>query len=144
MKVEVKQVTSKEDEQAVISAVTITEDIQNAIDILDHNCRVIPVLSDGETVMCKTDNIYYIESVDKRSYVYTKENCYETKYRLYELEEVLSASFFRCSKAMIINIRKIKSVKGELNGRMNAELLNGEQIVISRAYVKELKKKLGI
>ena len=144
MKVEVKQVTSKEDEQAVISVVTITEDIQNAIDILDHNCRVIPVLSDGETVMCKTDNIYYIESVDKRSYVYTKENCYETKYRLYELEEVLSASFFRCSKAMIINIRKIKSVKGELNGRMNAELLNGEQIVISRAYVKELKKKLGI
>lgn len=144
MKVEVKQVTSKEDEQAVISAVTITEDIQNAIDILDHNCRVIPILSDGETVMCKTDNIYYIESVDKRSYVYTKENCYETKYRLYELEEVLSASFFRCSKAMIINIRKIKSVKGELNGRMNAELLNGEQIVISRAYVKELKKKLGI
>lgn len=144
MKVEVKQVTSKEDEQAVISAVTITEDIQNAIDILDHNCRVIPILSDGETVMCKTDNIYYIESVDKRSYVYTKENCYETKSRLYELEEVLSASFFRCSKAMIINIRKIKSVKGELNGRMNAELLNGEQIVISRAYVKELKKKLGI
>lgn len=144
MKVEVKQVTSKEDEQAVISVVTITEDIQNAIDILDHNCRVIPILSDGETVMCKTDNIYYIESVDKRSYVYTKENCYETKSRLYELEEVLSASFFRCSKAMIINIRKIKSVKGELNGRMNAELLNGEQIVISRAYVKELKKKLGI
>lgn len=144
MKVEIKQVISKEDEQAVISAVTITEDIQNAIDILDNNCRVIPVLSDGETVMCKTDKIYYIESVDKRSYVYTKENCYETKYRLYELEEVLSASFFRCSKAMIINIRKIKSVKGELNGRMNAELLNGEQIVISRAYVKELKRKLGL
>lgn len=94
--------------------------------------------------MCKTDKIYYIESVDKRSYVYTKENCYETKYRLYELEEVLSANFFRCSKAMIINLRKIKSVKGELNGRMNAELLNGEQIVISRAYVKELKRKLGL
>lgn len=144
MKVEIKQVTSQADEQAVISAVTITEEIQSAIDILDNNCRVIPVLSDGETVMCKTDKIYYIESVDKRSYVYTKENCYETKYRLYELEEVLNASFFRCSKAMIINIRKIKSVKGEINGRMNAELLNGEQLVISRAYVKDLKRKLGL
>lgn len=144
MKVEIKQVHSREEEQAVISAVMITEEIQNAIDILDNNCRVIPVITESETVMCRTDKIYYIESVDKRSYVYTKENCYETKYRLYELEEVLSASFFRCSKAMIINIRKIKSVKGELNGRMNAELLNGEQIVISRAYVKELKKKLGL
>ncbi len=45
---------------------------------------------------------------------------------------------------MIVNIRKIKSVKAELNGRMIAELLNGEQIIISRAYVKELKRKLGI
>ena len=45
---------------------------------------------------------------------------------------------------MIINIRKIKSVKAEMNGRMRADLLNGEQITISRGYVKELKGKLGL
>ena len=94
--------------------------------------------------MLKTDAIYYIESVDKRTYVYTKENCYETRYRLYELEDILSFYFLRVSKAMIINIRKIRAVKAELNGRMRADLLNGEQITISRAYVKELKGKLGI
>ena len=115
MRVEIKQVDSYTEEQAVISAVKITEEIQSAIDILDHNCRVIPVVTEAETVMCRTDKIYYIESVDKHSYVYTKDHCYETKYRLYELEEVLNASFFRCAKAMIINIRKIKSVKAEIN-----------------------------
>ena len=57
---------------------------------------------------------------------------------------MLHMQCLRCSKAMIVNIRKIKSVKAELNGRMIAELLNGEQIIISRAYVKELKRKLGI
>ena len=82
--------------------------------------------------------------MDKRTYVYTKEECYETKYRLYELETMLNFYFLRISKAMIINIKKIKSVKAELNGRMRADLLNGEQITISRAYVKELKGKLGI
>jgi len=144
MRVEVKQVGSYNEEQAIISAVTITEEIQSAIDILDSNCRVIPVISESETVMCRTDKIYYIESVDKHTYVYTKDHCYETKYRLYELEEVLNSNFFRCSKAMIINIRKIKSVKAELNGRMTAELLNGEQTIISRGYVKDLKRKLGL
>ena len=144
MRVEIKKVDSYNDEQAIISAVNITEEIQKAIDILDNNCRVIPVIKEAETVMCRTDQIYYIESVDKRSYVYTKDCCYETKYRLYELEEVLNASFLRCSKAMIINIRKIKSVKAELNGRMTAELLNGEQTIISRGYVKDLKRKLGL
>ena len=144
MKVKVRQVSLYEDEEALISAVELTDDIKNAIDILENNCRVVPVISDSKTIMLKTDAIYYIESVDKRTYVYTKENCYETRYRLYELEDILSFYFLRVSKAMIINIRKIRAVKAELNGRMRADLLNGEQITISRAYVKELKGKLGI
>ncbi len=144
MKVEIKSVNSYEEEQAIISAVSVTEEIQSAIEILENNCRVVPVIYEDSTMMCRTDKIYYIESVDKRSYIYTKDGCYETKYRLYELDEILSQNFFRCAKAMIINIRKIKAVKAELNGRMTAELLNGEQVIIARSYVKDLKERLGL
>ena len=45
---------------------------------------------------------------------------------------------------MIVNLRKIQSVKTEYNGRMQAQLLNGETIVVSRSYVKDLKRRLGI
>ena len=45
---------------------------------------------------------------------------------------------------MIINIKKIRSVRAELNARLSAELLNGERLIISRGYVKDLKKKLGV
>ncbi|MCR5584282.1 MAG: LytTR family transcriptional regulator DNA-binding domain-containing protein [Lachnospiraceae bacterium] len=144
MKVELQRVESAGEESALIRAVEVTENIQYAVDVLENNCRSLPVTRDGETLMVRTDKIYYAESVDKRSYVYTKENCYETKLRLYEMEEQLNANFFRCSKALIINIRKIKSVRSEINGRMIAELLNGEEIVISRSYVKDLKRKLGL
>ena len=144
MKVEIKSVNSYEEEQAIISAVSVTEEIQSAIEILENNCRVVPVIYEDSTMMCRTDKIYYIESVDKRSYIYTKDGCYETKYRLYELDEILSQNFFRCAKAMIINIRKLKAVKAELNGRMTAELLNGEQVIIARSYVKDLKERLGL
>lgn len=71
MKVEVKTVKTYEEEQAVISAVTITEDLQRAIDILANNCRVIPVINESGTIMLKMDKIYYVESVDKHTYVYT-------------------------------------------------------------------------
>ena len=144
MKVEIRQIGPAEEEKAVISVNAMTDNIQSAIDLLENQCRTIPVVSEGKTMMCRTDQIYYIESVDKRSFVYTKAGCYETKHRLYELEELLDARFLRCAKAMIINIRKIRSVKGELNGRMRAEMLNGEQIIISRGYVKELKERLGV
>ncbi len=144
MQVEVQNVRTLDEEHAVISVVTVTEEIRGAIDMLENNCRVIPVVDNDKNVMCRTDKIYYIESVDKRTYVYTKEGCYEAKNRLYELEELLSRNFFRSAKAMIINLRKIKSVKAEINGRMTAELLNGEQVIIARSYVKELKERLGV
>ena len=128
----------------MINAVTVTDDIRNAVDILRGSGASIPVVSEGDTLMLRASSIYYIESVDKRTYVYTKDACYETKYRLYELEEILGVNFLRCSKAMIVNIRKIRSVRAELNARLSAELLNGERLIISRGYVKDLKKKLGV
>lgn len=144
LQVEVKTVNSTKEERALICAVTVSDEIQSAIDMLENSSRSIPVISNGETMICRTDKIYYFESVDKRTYLYTKENCYETRYKLYELDDLLSKNFIRCAKAMIINIRKIKSVKSEVNGRMTAQLLNGEQVIIARNYVKDLKERLGI
>lgn len=144
MKVTINKADSRDNEGAVINAFEMTEDIQNAVDILRSNGTTVPVISDADTLMIRASDIYYIESVDKRSYVYTKDECHETKYRLYELDEKLGSSFFRCSKAMIVNIKKIRSVRAELNARLSAELLNGERLIISRGYVKDLKKKLGV
>ena len=120
MKVEVKKIGPDEEENAVIRVAELTDSVRSAVDLLENQCRTIPVQTDGKTMMCRTDQIYYIESVDKRSFVYTKAGCYETKHRLYELEELLDSRFLRSAKAMIVNIRKIRSVKSELNGRMRA------------------------
>ena len=144
MRVRFEQVDTKEKEQALIRGVEKTADILAAMDLLENGSGGVTVTKDKSTYFCKLTQIYYIESVDKRTFVYTKAGCYETKYRLYELEELLDSRFLRCAKAMIVNIRKIRSVKSELNARLRAELLNGEQIVISRGYVKELKERLGV
>ncbi|MCR4849851.1 MAG: LytTR family transcriptional regulator DNA-binding domain-containing protein [Lachnospiraceae bacterium] len=144
MLVRINKADSYENESAVINAFEVTENIRNAVDILRNNGSSIPVISEGETLMVQTSSIYYVESVDKRTYVYTKDECHETRYRLYELEEILGINFLRCSKAMIINIKKIRSVRAEVNARLSAEMLNGERLIISRGYVKDLKKKLGV
>ena len=43
-----------------------------------------------------------------------------------------------------MNAAKIAYLKPSFNGRFEANLKNGERIVISRQYMLELKKKLGI
>lgn len=144
MLVEFEQVSTTGEEKAVIKAREMTSDIQNAIELLEGNAGGIAVTKDGKTYLCKPNAIYYIESVDKRSYVYTKDECYDTKFRLYELEDLLGGYFVRCSKAMIVNMRKIKSVKSDMGGRLVTTLLNGEEIIISRSYVKEIKRRLDL
>lgn len=144
MLVDFEQVSSEIEEKALIRAREKTADIQSAIELLEGSYGGIAVSQDGKTYLCKQNAIYYIESVDKRSYVYTKDKCYDTKFRLYELEEMLGGFFVRCSKAMIVNLRKVKSVKSDIGGRLITTLLNDEEIIISRSYVKEIKRRLDL
>ena len=144
MRVRFEQVDSREKEQALIRAVEKTADIASAIDLLENGSGGVAVTKDRNTFFCKLTQIYYIESVDKRTYVYTRDDCYESRDRLYELEEKLGTWFVRISKAMIVNLRKIRNVSAEPGGRMTAVLLNDERVIISRSYVKELKRRLGI
>ncbi len=144
MKVTLKKVKDIADESAVISASEVTESISAAIALLECGESVLSGYKEGEFYPCPISRIYYIEATDDKVFAYTKDDCLELKSRLYELEEKLDQRFFRCSKSMICNVRKIKSIRAEENSRMLATLLNEEKIVINRNYVKELKKRLGL
>ena len=144
MRVRLEMVDSREKEQALIRAAEKTADILNAVDLLENGSGGITVTRDRSTYFCKLTQIYYIESVDKHTYVYTREDCYESRDRLYELETKLGTYYVRISKSMIVNLRKIRNVSAEPGGRMVAVLLNDERVVISRSYVKEIKRRLGI
>jgi len=145
MKVEVKLIDSTMEESALINVHSLGENISMAIKLLENNKNNIIGIKDGKSYVIDITKIYYIEAIDNKTFIYLKDDVYESKYKLYELENVLDrAKFLRCSKSMICNIRKIKIVKTSLNGRLDATMLNDEQIVISRSYVKELKKMLGM
>lgn len=144
MKVTVNRVNDKSEESAVINASELSESIKTAVALLENGENIIIGNKDDTKVPVRINDIYYIESVDERTYAYTKSDCYALRGKLYELEETLDFRFFRCSKSMILNSRKIKNVRSADNARMNATLLNDEVIVISRSYVKDLKKRLGL
>ena len=98
---------------------------------------------DGDIYEIPILDVMYIESVDNRTFLYTQERSYESRQRIYELEEVLKHHhFIRISKSSIVNMLKIQSIRPALNGRFSAILCNGEEIIISRKYVADFKKAL--
>ena len=45
---------------------------------------------------------------------------------------------------MLLNIEAIKAVSPTLSGRFEAILINDERVAVSRKYVPDLKKGLGM
>lgn len=80
-------------------------------------------------------DIFYIESVDKKSFVYCEKEVFQCSYHLYELEEMLAMSgYVRVSKSTLLNIEKLKGVKTLANSRLEAMLANGESACASTWY----------
>ena len=143
MDVEVKQVSKAEKELVLIRCHTVTEEVREIAAFVKSRQGRISGVKDSRQYEIAVPDIYYIESVDGRTFLYTKEQVYETSYRVYELESLLRAKhFLRVSKSMLLNLMKIRSIQPALNGRLVAVLQSGEEAIISRSYVKALKSAL--
>ena len=83
--------------------------------------------------------------MSKADFTKYEQKVFEIKQKLYELEEIYKQTdFVRISKSMIVNISKVSKIVPMFNGRLEGVLCNGEKVIISRQYVANLKKKLGI
>lgn len=120
----------------------LLKDIISYIGIADKN--MIGDL-DGELFFIPLSNVLYFESVDKIVYIYTDKQVYRSSAKLYLLEEQLGDAYFaRVSKTTILNLKKLNSVKKVRNAKLEGTLINNERILISRQYVAEIKKRLGV
>ena len=110
-----------------------------------HDRKLTGFASDGAMRIVPAAEVLYFESVDKKSFFYTAELVLETPMRLYEVEDKLAGcGFVRTGKSTVVNLKEVTSLRTELGGRLLAELSNGEQTVISRAYAPQVKKLLGL
>ena len=145
MRVEIIKDPANESINVEIHCKDVTGEVTKLKRYIDNYSVGISATDEGETYMVSLDEILYVESVDKKTFIYTDEQVLSTDKRLYELENMLDQrDFFRCSKSVIININKVTRLKPEISRNILATLSNGEVVVISRRYAAELKKLLGI
>lgn len=134
-----------DDTEVIIRAPHLNNDIERMVAMMRMIDMQIAVRKDNETYLLETEKILYIEAVDRKTFVYTNSDNYESELKLYEIEqELIERDFLRISKNSIVNLRKIKSLKTDVNRKIRITLQNGEQIVVSRMYSDELRKKLGL
>ena len=124
---------------------SLTPAVEKIISLMRMMDMQIAVKKGEETVLLDAFEILYIEAVERNTFIYTEKETYESALKLYEFEQQLSEKdFIRISKQSILNLRKVKSLRSDINRKIRVTLQNDEQIIVSRMYSDELRKRLGV
>lgn len=145
LKITIEQIDENKEEEILVRCHEINDEVVAIINKLKQSDTILLGNKDNETFRIALKDVFYIESVNNKTFIYLKQSIFESKLKLYEIVELTKdTKLFRCSKSMILNIGKIRSVSPSFNGRFEAKLLNDEIVIISRQYVPDLKRKLGM
>ncbi len=143
MDVEIEKIGAQDRELVLIRCRAVTESVREIETFVKSRQGSLTGTQDEKRYELAVSDLYYIESVDGKTFLYTKEQVYETPYRIYELESLLrDKAFLRVSKSTLLNLMKVRAIRPALNGRLAAVLHSGEEVIISRNYVKDLKSAL--
>lgn len=145
MKITIQINENVQDTEIAVTCNKLTPEIEKMLATLRMLDQQLMVSKDEENYLLDVTKIAYIEAVERKTFVYTTEDVYESKLKLYEMEERLCQSgFFRVSKNTLVHLRFIRSLRNDVARKLRLTLLNGEQILVSRQYADEIKKRLGV
>ena len=130
---------------AVIHTDKVTAEIQRAVDMLGTNeTPVTAFRNEEDIVVLKPDEIYMVRVEGGDTIIYGAKNQYRSRRRLYELSEQLGSKFMQISKTTLVNLSYMDSIEPGFSGTLLLKLRNGSKDYVSRKYLPEFKKYLGL
>lgn len=134
------------EDEVVIRCARLSEEIQavqKAISDVTAANQGLELIKGSTEYFIPLADILFFETEESRVMAHTREEIYETRYKLYELEEFLPGSFLRVSKSAILNTRCIYSITRNLAASSVASFERcPKQVYVSRSYYKVLIEKL--
>jgi DNA-binding LytR/AlgR family response regulator len=130
---------------AVIHTDKVTEEIQRMIDIFSTSETPVTALQNEEDiVVLQPKEIYMVRVENGDTVIYGAKQKYRSRKRLYELAQQLGKQFMQISKTTLINLSYMDSIEPGFSGTLLLKLKNGDKDYVSRKYLPEFKKYLGL
>lgn len=146
MRVEIKLIEELQEPYAVIYTDNISNEIQEIANFIGTSVGkgVIIGIENERSIVLQADDIYMIRIEEEKAFIYCKDKKYISRKRLSEVEAMLNQRFMRISKTTIINLDYVAGIESAFSGMMLIILKNGCRDYVSRKYLPNLKKYLGL
>ena len=144
LKVELKISKEVKEPYAVIYSDSLTDEIASAVMYLENTGKIITGEDNGRIAVLQPSEIYMVRVENERTVIYGENKKFLSPKRLYQLEQQLGNGFMKISKSTVINLSYIKCVEPSFKGMMSLVMKNGLKDWISRKYLPDFKKYLGI
>lgn len=105
---------------------------------------LLPIKTSDRIVTIKMNTLIKIEVQATSLTYYTTEEVVKTTGRLYQVLEVLNDNFVQVSRHSIINLNYLESIENGFAGNMIVMLANNLKTDVTRKYLPELEKELGL
>jgi DNA-binding LytR/AlgR family response regulator len=97
--------------------------------------------SEEREVSISIRDIYYIENVERKLFLYTKDEVFRLNVSMPEIESrIYDTSLVRISRTCIMNTDYLKEIKQIKNSHLEAVMDNDEKLIVSRKYLSDIKK----
>ena len=97
--------------------------------------------SDGKTVSIDLSDIYYIENVERKIFLYSRKDVYRYDGSMTDIDSsIADTDLVRISRTCFMNVSHLKEIMQIKNSHLEAVLDNGEKLIVSRKYLKDIKK----
>lgn len=146
MKIRIEIADNLKEEEIIIRSSGLTakvQKIQKAITDVIAMEQKLSFYKGDTSYYLSLEEILFFETEGNEIQAHTKTDIYCTKYRLYELEEMLPGFFMRVSKSTILNAKQVYAMTKSLTGTCIVEFQGThKQTYVSRHYYKPLKNRL--
>lgn len=96
---------------------------------------------DDKQIRIELSDVYYIENVERKLFIYTKNDVYRFDSTMPQLESIISGTqLVRISRTCIMNTDHLKQIRQVKNSHLEAVLDNDEMLIVSRKYLKDIKR----
>ena len=97
--------------------------------------------ADGKTFSIDISDIYYIENVERKIFLYSKKDVYRFDGNMTDIDSAITdTDLVRISRTCFMNVSHLREIMQMKNSHLEAVLDNGEKLIVSRKYLKDIKK----